>query len=294
MDLYAETLQILRKYNISANKKLGQNFLIDENIVDGIIEKAEVENQDLVIEIGPGLGTLTEKLLENAGKVICIELDERMTNILKERFSNEKLEIINDDILKVDLKNLIKKEKNDKITNVKVVANLPYYITTPIIMKLLEEKLDIASITVMVQKEVALRLTSTSGSSDNGAITYAINYYTNPKIVLNVPKESFIPIPEVESSVIKLDVLKTPKVKVKSEEMLFKVIKLSFMQKRKTLLNSLTNGKLLNSKEEIENMLVNLGIDLKIRPEKLSLEMFANIADYVYNMVGVGVLDDPT
>lgn len=285
MDLYSKTLQILRKYNISANKKLGQNFLIDENIVDGIIEKAEVGKQDLVIEIGPGLGTLTEKLLENAGKVICVELDERMINILNTRFSNENLYIINDDILKVDLKKLIKEEKTEKITNVKVVANLPYYITTPIIMKLLEEKLDIDSITVMVQREVAIRLTSNENSSDNGAITYAINYYTNPNLVLDVPKESFIPVPEVESSVIKLDVLKVPKVEVKSEEMLFKVIKLSFMQKRKTLLNSLTNGKLLNSKEEIENMLISLNIDTKIRPEKLSLEKFANIADYVYNIV---------
>lgn len=283
MNLYSETMQILKKYNISANKKLGQNFLIDENIVDGIIEKAEVGKQDLVIEIGPGLGTLTKKLLENAGKVICVELDERMINILNTRFSNENLYIINDDILKVNLKKLIKEEKTEEITNVKVVANLPYYITTPIIMKLLEEKLDITSITVMVQKEVAIRLASDENSSDNGAITYAINYYTNPKVVLDVPKESFIPVPEVESSVIKLDVLKAPKVEVKSEEMLFKVIKLSFMQKRKTLVNSLTNGKLLNSKEEIENMLISLDIDLKIRPEKLSLEEFAKISDYVYN-----------
>lgn len=284
MDLYSETMQILKKYNIVANKKLGQNFLIDENIVDGIIEKAEVGGQDLIIEIGPGLGTLTKKLLEHAGKVICVELDERMINILNTRFSNENLYIINDDILKVDLKSLIEKEKTEKITNVKVVANLPYYITTPIIMKLLEEKLDIDSITVMVQKEVAIRLASNQNSSDNGAITYAINYYTNPNIVLNVPKESFIPMPEVESSVIKLEVLKVPRVEVKSEELLFKVIKLSFMQKRKTLVNSLTNGNLLNSKEEIENMLISLNIDLKIRPEKLSLEEFANIADYVYNM----------
>lgn len=284
MDLYSETMQILKKYNISANKKLGQNFLIDQNIVDGIIEKAEVGKQDLVIEIGPGLGTLTKELLKTAGKVICVELDERMINILNARFSNENLYIINDDILKVDLKKLIKEEKTEEITNVKVVANLPYYITTPIIMKLLEEKLDITSITVMVQKEVAMRLASDENSGDNGAITYAINYYTNPKIVLNVPKESFIPVPEVESSVIKLDILKVPKVEVKSEKMLFNIIKVAFMQKRKTLVNSLTNGKILNSKDEIENMLINLDIDLKIRPEKLSLEKFAKISDYVYNI----------
>ena len=160
-------------------------------------------------------------------------------------------------------------------------------------MKLLEDKLDIYSITVMVQKEVAKRITATPESNDSGAITYAINYYTEPSIVLDVPKESFIPAPEVESSVIKLKVLDKPSVNVRSEELLFKVIKVSFMQKRKTLLNSLTNGNILKNKNEVEKMLVDLDIDTKIRPEKLNLEEFANIADYVYNIVGVGVPDDP-
>lgn len=285
MNLYSETMQILKKYNISANKSLGQNFLINEDIVEQIVKKAEVSKEDLVIEIGPGLGTLTNELLANAGKVICIELDKRMINILKDRFLNEKLEIINEDILKVNLKELIQKEKTGDINKVKVVANLPYYITTPIIMKLLEDKLDIYSITVMVQKEVAKRITATPESNDSGAITYAINYYTEPSIVLDVPRESFIPAPEVESSVIKLRVLDKPSVNVRSEELLFKVIKVSFMQKRKTLLNSLTNGNILKSKNEVEKMLVNLDIDTKIRPEKLNLEEFANIADYVYNNV---------
>lgn len=294
MSLYSETMQILKKYNISANKSLGQNFLINEDIVKQIVKKAEVSKEDLVIEIGPGLGTLTNELLANAGKVICIELDKRMINILKDRFFNEKLEIINEDILKVNLKELIQREKTDSIKRVKVVANLPYYITTPIIMKLLEDKLDIYSITVMVQKEVAKRIAATPESNDSGAITYAINYYTKPSIILDVPKESFIPAPEVESSVIKLEVLKEPSVNVKSEELLFKVIKVSFMQKRKTLLNSLTNGKLLKSKSEVEKMLVELDIDTKIRPEKLNLEKFAKISDYVYNIVGVGAIDAPT
>lgn len=284
MNLYSETMQILKKYSITANKSLGQNFLVNEDVVDGIIKNAEVCKEDLIIEIGPGLGTLTKELIKYAGRVICIELDKRMISILKDRFSSEDINIINEDILKVDLKKLIQDNKSEKIYKVKVVANLPYYITTPIIMKLLEDKLDIDSITVMVQKEVANRIAATEESGDSGAITYAIRYYTNPQIVLNVPKESFIPVPEVESSVIKLDILKEPRVKVKNEELLFKVIKLSFMQKRKTLLNSLTNGNLLKSKNEVEKMLNELKIDIKIRPEKLSLEKFAKIADYVYNI----------
>ncbi len=284
MNLYSETMQILKKYSITANKSLGQNFLVNEDVVDGIIKNAEVCKEDLIIEIGPGLGTLTKELIKYAGRVICIELDKRMISILNDRFSSEDINIINEDILKVDLKKLIQDNKSEKIYKVKVVANLPYYITTPIIMKLLEDKLDIDSITVMVQKEVANRIAATEESGDSGAITYAIRYYTNPQIVLNVPKESFIPVPEVESSVIKLDILKEPRVKVKNEELLFKVIKLSFMQKRKTLLNSLTNGNLLKSKNEVEKMLNELKIDIKIRPEKLSLEKFAKIADYVYNI----------
>ena len=284
MDLYSETLQILKKYNVFANKSLGQNFLISEEIVNNIIEKAEVSKEDLVIEIGPGLGTLTKELLRNAGKVICIELDKRMISILEDRFSNENLCIINDDVLKVNLNELIQREKVGNISRVKVVANLPYYITTPIIMKLLEEKLDIYSITVMVQKEVAQRITATPESGNSGAITYAIRYYTNPQIVIDVPSSSFVPEPEVQSSVIKLDILKAPSVNVKDEKLLFKVIKLAFMQKRKTLLNSLTNGNLLSNKKDIENMLIELNIDLKVRPEKLTLEKFAKISDYVYNI----------
>ena len=284
MDLYSETLQILKKYNVFANKSLGQNFLISEEIVNNIIEKAEVSKEDLVIEIGPGLGTLTKELLRNAGKVICIELDKRMISILEDRFSNENLCIINDDVLKVNLNELIQREKVGNISRVKVVANLPYYITTPIIMKLLEEKLDIYSITVMVQKEGAQRITATPESGDSGAITYAIRYYTNPQIVIDVPSSSFVPEPEVQSSVIKLDILKAPSVNVKDEKLLFKVIKLAFMQKRKTLLNSLTNGNLLSNKKDIENMLIELNIDLKVRPEKLTLEKFAKISDYVYNI----------
>lgn len=279
MNLEKETKFIMNKYNITANKNYGQNFLIDDNTVEQIVEKAEVNKNDLVIEIGPGLGTLTKYLLEKAGKVICIELDTHVLKILNDRFSlYNNFELINNDVLKVDLKELI--EKNSQFSNVKVVANLPYYITTPIIMKLLEEHLDLNSITVMVQKEVALRLTETPGGKETGAITYSINYYTNPSIVLNVSKECFIPSPKVDSAVIKLDILKEPKVKVQNEELFFKIIKASFLQKRKTLSNSLFNSGIAD-KSFLEKMLTELNIDLRIRAEKLTLEDFARITKYI-------------
>ena len=281
MNLYNETRDILKKYNLSAKKSLGQNFLVDEEVVNGIVSSAEIKKEDLVIEIGPGLGTLTKRLLEIAGKVVAIELDSRMIEILTDRFKlYSNFELINDDVLKVDLKKVIEKEKKEDIKDVKIVANLPYYITTPIIMKLLEGRLDIQTITVMVQKEVADRLIETPGGKNSGAITYAINYYTRPEKVLNVPNTFFIPAPEVNSSVIKLNVLDKPSVNVQTEELLFKIIKLAFMQKRKTLLNALTNGNLA-SKEQIEKMLIGLGFDLRIRGEKLTLEEFAKIADFI-------------
>ncbi len=281
MNAYKETKDILKKYNITASKKLGQNFLIDDNIIDNIVKAANVNKEDLVIEIGPGLGTLTYPLLENAGKVISIELDTRMIEILNDRFKfYNNFELINEDVLKVNLNKLIKENKNEEIKTVKIVANLPYYITTPIIMKLLEDKLDIESITVMVQKEVADRLVDMPGGKNSGAITYSINYYTKPEKVIDVPNTSFIPSPEVNSSVIKLSILNEPSVEVKDEEQLFKIIKMAFMQKRKTLSNGLTNGKLA-SKEKVEKMLKDLGFDLRIRGEKLTLEDFARIADFV-------------
>lgn len=282
MNAYTETRDILKKYNITANKRLGQNFLIDDEVIDGIIDASNVNKSDLVIEIGPGLGTLTKRLLENSGKVICIELDTRMIEILNDRFKfYNNFEVINEDVLKVDLKKLINENKNEELKTAKIVANLPYYITTPIVMKLLEDKLDIESITVMVQKEVADRLVDVPGGKNSGAITYGVNYYTRPEKVIEVPNTAFIPAPEVNSSVIKLNVLEKPSVQVKNEELLFKIIKMAFMQKRKTLLNGLTNGNLA-SKEEIEEMLTNLGFDLRIRGEKLSLEDFAKIADYMF------------
>lgn len=281
MNLEQETKYILNKYNAHANKSYGQNFLIDQNVVDGILEKANVNSNDLIIEIGPGLGNLTSPLLEKAGKVICIELDPKMISILTDRFSLYKnFELINEDVLKVDLNKII--ENNNQFKTAKVVANLPYYITTPIIMKLLEDKLNLESITVMVQKEVAERLADKPGGKETGAITYSINYYTNPEIIIDVPRDSFIPSPNVDSAVIKLDVLKEPKIKVIDEKLFFKIVKFAFLQKRKTLMNSLSNSGLV-SKEFIENMLNTLNIDLRIRAEQLSLEQFGEISDYIKN-----------
>lgn len=284
MNLYEETRFIMKQNNITANKNLGQNFLINEDVVDSIVENAEITKNDLVIEIGPGLGTLTSRLLEKARKVIRVELDRKMIAILEKRFKlYENLELINDDILKINLNQLISQNKINEIKHVKIVANLPYYITTPIIMKLLEERLDIESITVMIQKEVAQRLAAKPGTSDVGSITYTIWYYTEPKIVLEVPKESFIPAPEVTSSVIKLDILKQPRIEVKDEKQFFKIIKVAFMQKRKTLINALVNGKVFQNKEDAKKCLDELKIDEKIRGEKLTLEQYKNIAEYTYN-----------
>ena len=281
-DILEETKFIMKKYNISANKKLGQNFLVDDNAVSEIINQSEISSSDLVIEIGPGLGTLTASLLEKAGKVIAIELDTKVLDILKDRFSLYKnFELIHNDILKVDLKTLIKENLNSEITNCKIVANLPYYITTPIIMKLLEDDLPLESITVMVQKEVAERLTATPGEKDAGSITHIIYYYTNPSLILNVLRDSFMPAPEVDSAVIKLELLKEPRVKVKNKKIFFEVIKAAFSLKRKTLVNCFMNSKLFKDKQEIEELLSSLNIDLKIRGEKLTIEDFARIANEI-------------
>lgn len=206
-----------------------------------------------------------------------------MINILKDRFALYKnFEILNADVLKVDLQSLISKELVEfNLKQAKIVANLPYYITTPIIMKLLEDRLNLKSITVMVQKEVAIRLTEIPGFKETGAITYSIYYYTTPKLVLSVPKTSFIPIPEVDSAVIKLDLLEKPRVRVLNEKLFFNIIKISFMKKRKTLVNALESGKALQDKQNIIKMLENLGIDTKIRGEKLSIEEYVKIADYI-------------
>lgn len=276
MNILNETKFIMNKYHLTASKSLGQNFLIDDYAIMKIVEAADITKEDLIIEIGPGLGTLTKELLERAGKVICIELDKRMIEVLNDRFSMYKnFKVINEDVLKIDLQTLIAEEK---INNTKIVANLPYYITTPIIMKLLEDRLKINTITVMIQKEVADRLVTEPGTGDTSAITYAIHYYTIPKKVFEVPNTAFIPAPKVNSAVINLQVLEKPKVGVQDEKKLFEVIKTAFMQKRKTLVNTLANSSKYGSKEQIHNTLIKLKIDSKIRPEKLTLEEFAEIS----------------
>ena len=289
MNVYEETQLILHKYKIQANKSLGQNFLVDDNVIDEIIRSSNIDKQDLIIEIGPGLGVLTNRLLKEANYVIAVELDKRMVNILQDRFilnindqAESKLEIINEDILKINLNEIIaEKREQTEIKSVKIVANLPYYISTPIIMKLLENRLDIDEIIVMVQKEVAERLIAKTGTRLAGAITYAVEYYSDATSIIKVPKESFVPSPKVESEVIKLKVRKGKKIQVKDEKLLFNIISKSFMQRRKTLSNVLINNNIMHSKEDVKNMWKELEIDENVRGESLTLEQFGKIADYI-------------
>ena len=277
MNIYEETKFLMKKYGISPNKSLGQNFLIDENVIKNALDGANIGKKDLVIEIGPGLGTFTNELAKKAAKVVCIELDKKMVQILEDRFKLfDNIEIINEDILKVDINGIIEKNKN---LDVKIVGNLPYYITTPIIMKLLESKLNIESITVMIQKEVADRLCAKTGTREAGAITYTVEYYADAKKLLTVPNTSFIPMPNVESEVITLNIKKEKNKKVKDEEKLFKIIKYAFMQRRKTFLNAIQNTEICKNKEEIKNVLSELNINEKIRGEALSLNEFIEISN---------------
>ena len=288
-NILEDTQFIMKKYKIRANKALGQNFLINQQVVDNIVESSQITKEDLVIEIGPGLGTLTKELLERAGKVICIELDKKMIKILMDRFSlYENFEIIHGDVLQIRLNKIIKEEKEKNgFQSAKIVANLPYYITTPIIMKLLEDRLDLESITVMIQKEVADRLIAIPGERETGAITYSVYYYATAEGIMEVPNDSFIPEPEVTSIVIKLTLRKEPPVEVKSRGVMFRIIKSAFMQRRKTLLNALTNTKVFMSKEEGLRILKELHLDENVRAEKLTLQDFAEITNKI-------LVDEPT
>ena len=281
-NILEETRFIMKKYGIRANKSLGQNFLINSEVVESIVNSSEITEEDMVIEIGPGLGTLTKYLLEKAGKVLCIELDTRMIEILEDRFSiYDNFELINEDVLKVDLNKLIQENLSTGLKTAKIVANLPYYITTPIIMKLLEENLNIESITVMIQKEVADRLIETPGGKETGAITYSVYYYCESEKIMEVPNSSFIPEPEVTSEVIKMTLRKEPAVKLDNPKVMFMIIKSAFMQRRKTLLNALTNTKVFLSKNEGLEILKKLNLAENVRAENLTIEDFANIASLI-------------
>lgn len=276
MNILDTTKFLMKKYKLSASKALGQNFLIDEEVINKTISAANISKDDLIIEIGPGLGTLTEELLNHAGKVICVELDKKMIEILKDRFLLfDNIEIINEDILKLDINEII---KNSKYKNTKVVANLPYYITTPIIMKLLESKLNLESITVMVQKEVADRLCAKTGTREAGAITYAVEFYSNARELFIVPNTSFLPMPSVESAVIMLEIKQNKFPDAKNEENLFRIIKSAFMQRRKTLINALSGAK-EGTKDNIKQVLNELEIDERVRGEALLLEEFIKISN---------------
>ncbi len=278
------TLAVINKHEFAFQKKFGQNFLIDEGIVNKIVREAGVTKDDFVLEIGPGIGTMTQLLCEQAGGVAAVEIDTNLIPILKETLAEyDNVTIINEDILKVDIKKLAE-EKNGG-NPIKVVANLPYYITTPIIMGLFESNVPIDSITVMVQKEVADRMQVGPGTKDYGALSLAVQYYSKPQVVINVPPECFIPRPNVGSAVIRLTRYKEPPVKVKDEKLMFKLIRASFNQRRKTLANGLNNSPEINfSKEEITAAIESLHKGPSIRGEALTLSEFAALSDYFSNI----------
>lgn len=274
----SNTKELLKQFDFRMTKSLGQNFLIDKGILDKIIEGAELTKEDYVLEIGPGMGSMTQKLCESAGKVVAIEIDKKLIPVLNVTlFGYDNVKVINQDILKIDLKALLKENFGTKA--VKVVANLPYYITTPIIMKLLEERLNLSSITIMVQKEVGDRIKAEPGSKIYGALSVAVQYYAKPSQLLLVPPNSFIPQPEVDSIVLKLDILSKPAVQVQDEKLFFRVVKSAFGQRRKTLLNALAAGSMGFTKEQFKELLSDIGIDENRRGETLSLQEFANIAN---------------
>jgi 16S rRNA (adenine1518-N6/adenine1519-N6)-dimethyltransferase len=273
---------ILDRYGFKFSKSLGQNFLIDGNIITRIVEIAGLDENSGVLEIGPGFGTLTQLLCKKANKVIAIEVDKSLIEVHKGTLNYPNLKIIYDDFLKVDVNTLI--EEEFKGLDVKIVANLPYYITTPIIMKILEEKYKVSKIVVMVQKEMAQRLNSKPGSKDYGAITLAVRYRADTNIAMIVPNSVFMPKPKVDSAVIEFKILPKPRIDVSDEKMLFAVIKASFAQRRKTILNGLSNS--LNfSKDIINESLVSAGINPGIRGEKLTLEEFGRISDEISKRV---------
>ena len=273
------TKEIINKYSFAFQKKFGQNFLIDSNVLESIIRGAEITKDDFVLEIGPGIGTMTQYLCEAARQVVAVEIDKMLIPILEDTLSEyDIVEVINQDVLKVDIKSLADEKNNGK--PIKVVANLPYYITTPIIMGLFESGVPIDSITIMVQKEVADRMQTGPGSKDYGALSLAVQYYATAKVILNVSATCFMPRPNVDSAVIKLTRHKEPTVNVADEKLMFKIIRASFNQRRKTLVNGLKNSPELSfSKEQIVKAIEKIGKPETIRGEALTLEEFAELAN---------------
>lgn len=274
----ANTMAVLKKYNFSFQKKYGQNFLIDTNILERIISESEITKDDCVLEIGPGIGTMTQYLAESAKRVVAVEIDRSLIPILEDTLSGyDNVTVINDDILKVDIKKLCD-EYNDS-RPIKVVANLPYYITTPIIMGLFESHVPLKSITIMVQKEVADRMQQKPGSKDYGALSLAVQYYAKPEIIAEVSPNCFIPKPNVSSAVIRLTRYENPPIEVDDEHFMFSLIRASFNQRRKTLANGLANGGLGLDRETVNSMLEKMGLSLTVRGEALTLEQFGKLSN---------------
>ena len=273
------TIEVIKKYEFCFQKKFGQNFLIDGHVLDKIIAGAGVTKDDMVLEIGPGIGTMTQYLAETAGKVVAVEIDRNLLPILQETLADyDNVKVIHADVLSLDLEKLVQEENGGR--PIKVVANLPYYITTPIIMALFEQHVPLANVTVMVQKEVAARMKSGPGSKDYGALSLAVQYYAEPYIVANVPCNCFMPRPNVDSAVIRLTRYEEPPVQVKDEKMLFKIIRASFNQRRKTLQNGLNNSSELNfTKDQIAAAIAEAGFSPSVRGEALTLEQFAKLTD---------------
>ena len=273
------TIAVLQKYNFNFQKKYGQNFLIDTGVLDRIIAAAEITKDDCVLEIGPGIGTMTQYLAQNAREVIAVEIDKALIPILEDTLSAyDNVTVVNEDILKVDINRIVEERNNGR--PIKVVANLPYYITTPIIMGLFESHVPLKSITIMVQKEVADRMQVGPGTKDYGALSLAVQYYAKPQIVANVPPNCFIPRPNVGSAVIRLTRYETPPVQVDDEKLMFALIRASFNQRRKTLVNGLANAPGLNvSKERVARALEQMGLSPTIRGEALTLQQFAQLSN---------------
>lgn len=283
-----ETIQVLQKHEFQFKKKFGQNFLIDPHVLDKIVDAAQITKDDFVLEIGPGIGTLTQYLCENARQVLAVEIDDKLIPILKETLQPyDNVEVLHGDILKQDIQQIADTYNDGK--PIKVVANLPYYITTPIIMELFESHVPLANVTVMVQKEVADRMKAEPGTKDYGALSLAVQYYAKPYIAAFVPPNCFMPRPNVGSAVIRLDCLARVPVEVHNEKLMFRLIRASFNQRRKTLQNGIANSAELSfTKEQAAHAIEQAGFDVRIRGEKLGLEEFARLADELERMTENG------